>query len=90
LGYSVHVRNGSQMPAADRDSERRRLAALLREQRERAGLSQVDVADRLEVHQSYVSKYESGERRIDLAELQDICSALGIRLVDLVRRFVAG
>ncbi|NEK79367.1 MAG: helix-turn-helix transcriptional regulator, partial [Xanthomonas perforans] len=34
--------------------------------------------------QSYVSKYESGERRLDLIELSDLCSVLGISLYDFV------
>lgn len=41
----------------------------LRAARERAGLTQVQVAARLKVHQSFVSKSESGERRVDVVEL---------------------
>ncbi len=36
--------------------------------------------------QSVVSKFESGERRLDILELHDVCEALGISLVDFVRR----
>jgi hypothetical protein len=39
--------------------------------------------------QSFVSKYESGERHLEFVEVAEICSALGIRLADLVRRFEA-
>jgi transcriptional regulator with XRE-family HTH domain len=53
------------------------LLQLLREQREAAGLRQVDVAERLGVHQSYVSKIEAGERRIDVLELREMCLAVG-------------
>lgn len=44
------------------------LVGVLRELRLTAGLRQSDVAERLDVHQSFVSKYESGERRLDLVE----------------------
>jgi transcriptional regulator with XRE-family HTH domain len=67
--------------------EQRILSELLRSAREKAGLRQVDVADRLGWPQSAVSKYESGERRLDLVELRQVCEAIGIALVDLVKRF---
>ena len=37
--------------------------------------------------QSYISKVESGERRVDLPELDEICRALGTSLETLVRRY---
>ena len=43
----------------------------LRAARKEAGLTQEEVAARLKVHQSYVSKCESGERRVDVVELSD-------------------
>lgn len=42
----------------------------LREARLTAGLSQAEVAKRLGRPQSFVSKCESGERRVDVVELQ--------------------
>ena len=68
-------------------TESEKLAALLRSVRSEAGLTQAVVADRLKLPQSFVSKYESGERRLDLVELRQICGALGISLADFVRRF---
>ncbi len=68
-------------------SEQRRLESLLRAVRDEAGLRQVDVAKRLGRPQSFVSKYEAGERRLDLVELQTVCHALGITLADFVGRF---
>lgn len=62
------------------------LLALLRAARLEAGMRQVDLADRLQRPQSYVSKYESGERRLDLLELRQICNALGISLEAFVRK----
>lgn len=46
--------------------------------REKSGLTQADVAARLGRHQSFVSKYESGERRLDVVEMVLICIALGV------------
>lgn len=59
---------------------------MLREARIEAGLRQEEVAQQLGKPQSFVSKYETGERRLDLAELKDICKVLGVSLVDLVRK----
>ena len=49
-------------------------------------MRQVDLADRLGQPQSYVSKYESGERRLDLLELRQVCNVLGISLEAFIRR----
>ena len=70
-------------------AEQARLQRLLREVREEAGLRQTELAERLGKPQSFVSKYESGERRLDLTELHQICEVLGISLVDFVGRFEA-
>jgi len=66
------------------------LFRLLRQVRTEAGLRQVDLAKKLRQPQSFVSKYESGERRLDLLELRQVCEALGISLSDFVRRFEGG
>ena len=55
--------------AATRRPEYRRFLARLRAAREGSGLTQVAVAARLKVPQSFVSKCESGERRVDIVEL---------------------
>ena len=62
------------------------LQELLRELRVEAGLRQQDVADQLGEPQSVVSKYESGQRRLDILELREVCAALGISLATFVRR----
>ena len=59
---------------------------LLRKIREESGLKQADVAVRLGEAQSFVSKYEMGERRLDLELLERICSALEIDLLDFIRQ----
>ncbi|RIR69087.1 XRE family transcriptional regulator [Mycobacteroides abscessus] len=56
------------------------LCAVLRDLRRAAGLTQVEVARRLDVPQSFVSKYESGERRLDVIELRHVAGAIGTTL----------
>lgn len=67
-------------------AEYQRLCTLLRELRQAAGLTQVQVAEALAVPQSFVSKYESGERRLDVIELRHVADALGTSLDEVVRR----
>ena len=56
------------------------LQNLLRKMRKEAGLSQKMLADRLGKPQSFVSKYESGERRLDILELYSVCQVLEVSL----------
>ena len=56
----------------------------LREAREGAGLTQEQLAARLGLGQSFVSKVERGERRLDVVELGAVCAALGVSLVEFV------
>lgn len=63
------------------------LLELLRQVRTEAGLRQVDLANKLHQPQSFVSKYEAGERRLDLLELNQVCKACGISLLQFVERF---
>lgn len=58
--------------------------ALLRRARERRGLTQTDLAALLSKPQSYVSKTETCERRLDLIETVEWCLALGLALNDLL------
>lgn len=58
-------------------AEYRQLCLTLRSLRVEAGLTQVAVAAILGVPQSFVSKYESGERRLDVIELKHVACALG-------------
>lgn len=62
------------------------LRELLRQVRSDAGLRQVDLAERINQPQSFVSKYESGERRLDVLELRQICSVMGISLGEFVHK----
>ena len=57
-------------------SQESAFCALLIETRSKAGLTQADVAKRLKRPQSFVSKYETGERRIDVVEFLAVAQAL--------------
>lgn len=51
-----------------------------------AGLRQEDLADALGRTQYFVSRYESGQRRLDFMEVRDICKALGVTVTELSKR----
>ena len=53
-----------------------------------AGLSQVEVAARLGKPQSFVSKYESGERGLDVVELLEVTAVLGCSPVALLKKLL--
>lgn len=55
-----------------------RFRQLLIQARKEANLTQVELADKLAKPQSYVSKYERGERRLDVIEFLEIAQAIGI------------
>ncbi len=67
-----------------------RLRALLIEARERAGLTQSEVAQQLGRVQSFVSKYEQGERRLDVVDFLAVCECLTIDPADLLRELRRG
>ncbi len=54
------------------------LLTVLKAARKRAGVSQVELASRLGNTQTFVSKCERGERRIDAVELVEFAEALGV------------
>ena len=57
-----------------RSSRYRQFLKQLRVAREETGLTQVEVAKRLGRPQSFVSKCESGERRVDVVELEELAA----------------
>lgn len=59
---------------------------LLRETREKAGITQVELAEMLGQSQSFVSKSERGDRRLDIIQLRTVCAALGLTLADFVNQ----
>ena len=65
--------------------QREKLLLVLRELRKKSAIRQVDLATQLDVPQSFISKYESGARNLDILELRRICQLMGISLQDFVK-----
>jgi transcriptional regulator with XRE-family HTH domain len=68
-----------------RSQAHRAFCELLIEARQKAEMTQAEVAKRLGKPQSYVSKYEGGERRLDVVEFMEVARALRIDAAALVR-----
>ncbi|PYI87021.1 MAG: XRE family transcriptional regulator [Verrucomicrobia bacterium] len=62
---------------------------LLKDTRVAKNLTQADVATSLGLPQSYVSKYESGERRLDFVETVLVCQVLGMSIEDFAAAYSA-
>jgi transcriptional regulator with XRE-family HTH domain len=67
--------------------EYRVFAALLRQLREEAGLTQDELGARLGRDQPWVSVVESGRRRVDVVELRAICRVLHVEMGDFLALF---
>ncbi|MGF6764819.1 transcriptional regulator with XRE-family HTH domain [Paraburkholderia sp. GAS33] len=64
------------------------LAKMLGDLRKQKGLLQQDVADQLNRPQAFVSKYESGVRRLDMVEFLDVVAILGADPIQLLKQFI--
>jgi transcriptional regulator with XRE-family HTH domain len=74
-------------------SKQKHVVEILKQLRDEAGLRQVDLATRLRRPQSFVSKYELGERQLTIIEIREICNALGFSLryfVDSLEKSLSG
>ena len=89
LGYFSTVYNVIEVPKFTGSKEQKILQELLRNLRAEAGLTQIDLARSLGEPQSYISKYESGERRLDFLEVRHLCEKLGISVSDFTTRLEA-
>lgn len=73
------------MEKSQHTSEYKKLTAALRKARETAGMTQAEVAEKMGLYASFVSKVESGERRIDVVELKQFCKVYGVELTAFLR-----
>lgn len=64
----------------------KKLVAMLVEERTKARLRQVDLANKMGVYQSWVTHMESGQRRIDVIELIELSRAIGFDAAGMVRK----
>ena len=67
--------------------ERRIFLDLLRDLRKQRGLTQGQLAKGIGAKQGFVSKYETGERRLDFLDLLAICDVLTISIIKFAERF---
>ncbi|MEO8498827.1 MAG: helix-turn-helix transcriptional regulator [Planctomycetota bacterium] len=77
------------MTASIHTTRYRFLRDFLTEARKSQGLSQESLAEKLGRVQTFVSKYERGERRLDVVELLDVAEALQLDASDLIRQLLA-
>ncbi len=85
----LHDSAGDVVAAVYRPPDRQRLdplMAALREAREQAGLSQTDVARRLQIPATQVRDHEAGRRQPDLTQLRAYADAYGVDLGVIPRR----
>lgn len=73
IGKSVH------------SSEQLALRELLIAARDKTGLTQQKLAERLGKPQSFVAKYEGGERRLDVIEFIVVARAIGVNPARILR-----
>ena len=63
------------------------MRAVLRDIRRAANVTQIELAEKLGTTQSFVTKCERGDRRLDLVQVRTICQALGTTLPEFVRQW---
>jgi transcriptional regulator with XRE-family HTH domain len=69
----------------DYEPFRRHLAAAIMEKRQQLGLSQEDLAKRAQLHRTYISDVERGERNISVESLRRLSVALGSPMWQLLK-----
>ena len=78
---------GSSQRASRKQRERKILLEVLRELRRQGNFTQDQLARAMGVKQAFISKYETGERRLDFLDLVAICDVLGISIVKFAEKF---
>jgi transcriptional regulator with XRE-family HTH domain len=65
--------------------KQRRLCDLLKKQRNKAGLTQAELAKKIGKPQSFIAKFEGGERRLDVIELLEVAKILNLQPIEIIR-----
>ena len=69
-------------------SDRHRIfQQLFSETREAANVTQAELAQRLGVQRTAITRIELGARRVDIVELQTACEVFRMPLLEFVRRY---
>jgi len=77
------------MPSSLHNADYQLFRSMLIEARVASGLTQMQIAKSLSKPQSYISKYERGERRLDFPEFVELADILGIDVVAFVKDYQA-
>jgi len=76
------------VPRALDSTTYKKLRLTLATARSQSGMTQTDLAAKLQRPQSFVSKYESGQRHLDVLEFIEVCNALGVSPVAALSEIV--
>lgn len=76
------------MPKTLGDDRHDALIAFLVQKRREAGLTQVELAARMKVYQSFIARVESGERRVDVVEFMKLGEVLGFDPSAAIRKLM--
>ncbi|ABC33018.1 predicted transcriptional regulator [Hahella chejuensis KCTC 2396] len=63
------------------------LISLLKKARKDLGMNQEELSSRLQKYKVFVTRYESGDRKLDLFEVMAICQVLSVNIHELIKRF---
>ncbi len=69
------------------EPEYRILVDCLKEYRLQSKMTQRELAAHLGCSQTYISKYEQCQKRLDVIEVRKICASLGVSLTDLIKEY---
>lgn len=59
----------------------------LRDFRAQSRMTQQELASQLNCPQSYISKYEQGQKRLDIVEIKRICNVFGVSLTEFADEY---
>lgn len=63
----------------------KKISQLLAAERKKRGLTQAEIAAKLKKPQSFVSKYENGQRQLTAADFISVCKALSVKPAELFK-----
>lgn len=69
------------------EPEYRVLIDCLKSYRLQSKMTQQELAALLGCSQTYISKYEQSQKRLDIIEVRKICNCLGVDLIELISEF---